>query len=83
MPGFYANGSARSRNVNLHINANTAGGNVKAGLPYQVGRTPWTSTVLDNHSSPLSFWQTLPYNPSTRVAISRGIGNDVRFHFMR
>lgn len=43
-----SNAASRARNYNQTINQKHGGGNKKAGFPYQVGRTAWSSIFLDN-----------------------------------
>ena len=47
------NGSKRARYVSSITNQAQGGGSKKAGFPYQVGRSSWTSVVL-NTADPIS-----------------------------
>ena len=48
-----SNGSTKARHVSSIVNQNQGGGNKKAGFPYQVGRSSWT-TVAFNMTNPVS-----------------------------
>jgi hypothetical protein len=62
-------------------NINVGGGNKKAGFPYQVGRTSWTSIhfgitdVVNKHCCGLSSYK---YTKLPRANISRPIGSTTR-----
>lgn len=44
----YLNSASRSRNVQSLVNRNQGGGSKKAGFPYQVGRTSWSSIFFES-----------------------------------
>jgi hypothetical protein len=43
-----SNAASRARNYNQTINQKQGGGDKKAGFPYQVGRSAWSSIFMDN-----------------------------------
>uniref|UniRef100_A0A6C0DN56 Uncharacterized protein n=1 Tax=viral metagenome TaxID=1070528 RepID=A0A6C0DN56_9ZZZZ len=47
-----SNGSKKARHVSSIVNQNQGGGNKKAGFPYQVGRSSW-STVAFGMTDPV------------------------------
>jgi hypothetical protein len=67
-----SNAASRARNYNQSNNRNQGGGDKKAGFPYQVGRSAWSSIFIDNLS--LSSVR-LTNNP--RVRQSRPMGSAV------
>jgi hypothetical protein len=48
-----SNGAKKARHVSSIVNQNQGGGNKKAGFPYQVGRSSWTS-VHFNMTNPVT-----------------------------
>ena len=66
-----SNGSSRARNYGQIINRNQGGGNKKAGLPFQVGRTSWESIYMRPDKQSLARLQIM--KPSARP--SRPIGS--------
>ena len=73
-----SNSASRSRNYSQTINRNSGGGNKKAGFPYQVGRTMWSTIYLGSDS--VSHCCGLPALKITKnpyVRISRPMGSTV------
>jgi hypothetical protein len=54
------NGSSRARNVSSIVNQPNGGGNKKAGKPFMIGRSTWTSVIFNVHAIdvPLSNMQS-------------------------
>lgn len=67
-----SNGSNKARNYNQTINIKQGGGNKKAGLPFQIGRTSWDSVYLRTENKTLALTQVTK-NPD--VKMSRPIGS--------
>jgi hypothetical protein len=73
-----ANSSKRARNYTSTTNQPQGGGDKKAGLPYQVGRSAWTSIALDNISL-----RRLQFTANPNVRMSRPIGTAVPNTYFR
>jgi len=69
-----SNAASRARNYDLTINQNQGGGSKKAGFPYLVGRTMWSSIYLRNNNVGLPALQ-ITKNPFVRQ--SRPMGSTV------
>ena len=73
-----SNAASRARNYGQLINRPQGGGDKKAGFPYQVGRTMWTTIYMGtdsiNNCCSLSAFK-LTKNP--RVRQSRPMGSPV------
>ena len=67
-----ANSSKRARNYTSTTNQPQGGGNKKAGFPYQIGRSAWTSIALDNSSL-----RSLQFTANPNVRMSRPTGTAV------
>jgi hypothetical protein len=67
-----SNAASRARNYGQIINQKQGGGDKKAGLPYQVGRTSWSSIFIDNQSA---FSLSMTKYPNVRL--SRPMGSTV------
>jgi hypothetical protein len=67
-----SNGSSRARNYGQTINRSQGGGNKKAGLPFQIGRTSWESIYMRPDRQSLARLQVTK-NPN--VIISRPVGS--------
>ena len=65
------NASNRARHASSIVNQDFKGGNKKAGLPQQVGRTAWMSIHLNNTSQNMNVLK-MPLSSTTRS--SRPIG---------
>ena len=70
------NAGKRARNMSSIVNQNQGGGNKKAGFPYIVGRTAWTTIAFNERGIPhtLDFMRKT-VNPN--VNQSRPIGRMV------
>ena len=73
-----SNAASRARNYNQIINRNQGGGDKKAGFPYQVGRTMWTTIAMgtDNVNRCCSL-AALKVTKNPRVRISRPMGSTI------
>ena len=67
-----SNGATRARNYGQTINQKQGGGDKKAGLPYQIGRSTWSSIFIDNQSR-----STLIMTKNPNVRISRPMGSTI------
>ena len=67
-----SNAASRARNYGQIINQKQGGGDKKAGFPYQVGRSSWTSIFFDNISLANI---RMTKNPNVRV--SRPMGSTI------
>jgi hypothetical protein len=67
-----SNGATRARNYGQTINQPQGGGSKKAGFPYQIGRTTWSSIFIDNQSR-----STLIMTKNPNVRISRPMGSTI------
>jgi len=67
-----SNAASRARNYNQTINQKQGGGDKKAGLPYQVGRTMWTNIFITDQSLPV---MKITKNPNVRI--SRPMGSTI------
>lgn len=67
-----SNGSTRARTYGQLINRNQGGGNKKAGLIFQVGRSSWDAIYFRSQPQSLTRLQ-MTLNP--RVRISRPTGS--------
>lgn len=59
------NASSKARNASSIVNQSSGGGNKKAGLPQQVGRTAWMSIHLNNTSQNMNVLK-MPLSSTTR-----------------
>ncbi len=73
-----SNAASRARNYNQIINRNQGGGDKKAGFPYQVGRSMWTTIAMgtDNVTRCCSL-ASLKVTKNPRVRISRPMGSSI------
>jgi hypothetical protein len=73
-----SNAASRARNYNQIINRNQGGGDKKAGFPYQVGRSMWTTIAMgtDNMNMCCSL-ASLAVTKNPRVRISRPMGSTI------
>jgi len=71
-----SNASSRARNYSQTISQQQGGGNKKAGLPYQVGRTHWTPIFLgcSNYHTSCCQLKQLQLTANPNVRLSRPIG---------
>ena len=69
-----SNGSSRARNYGQTINRSQGGGNKKAGLPFQVGRTSWENIYMRSDKQSLARLQ-ITKNPNVRA--SRPMGSNI------
>jgi hypothetical protein len=69
-----SNGSSRARNYGQTINRSQGGGNKKAGLPFQIGRTTWDSVFMRSEKQSLARLQ-ITKNPNVRA--SRPMGSTI------
>ena len=69
-----SNGSSRARNYGQIINRNQGGGEKKAGLPFQVGRTAWETIYM---KSDLKGLPALRITKNPNVRISRPMGSTI------
>jgi len=74
-----ANSSNRARNYTSTTNQPQGGGNKKAGFPYQVGRSAWTSNALGNSKYHIRCCglRTLQFTANPNVRMSRPTGTAV------
>jgi len=79
-----SNASSRARNYSQTVNLPQGGGNKKAGFPYQVGRTMWSSIYLGpqsiTHCAGLPCYQ-ITRNPNVRL--SRPMGSTVQVPYWK
>ena len=73
-----SNAASRARNYNQSINRNQGGGDKKAGFPYQVGRSMWSSIFIDNLSAP-----TLAITRNPNVRINRPMGSTIHVPYWK
>jgi hypothetical protein len=73
-----SNAASRARNYVQNINQNQGGGDKKAGFPYQVGRSAWSSIFIDNQ-----FRSTLIMTKNPNVRINRPMGSTVRVPYWK
>ena len=84
-----SNASARARNYSQTINRNQGGGSKKAGFPYMIGRSTWSSIFMGTghnvaglgRCASLKCMQTVWYKGTVRQ--SRPIGVSVRTMYFR
>ena len=84
-----SNAAKRARNYSQTINQNQGGGPKKAGFPYQVGRSSWSSISLGagfranglGRCASLKCMQTVWYKGLVRD--SRPVGSSVRTMYYR
>ena len=71
-----SNAASRARNYDQIINRNQGGGDKKAGFPYQVGRTSWTSIALgcSSYQTRCCSLRQLQITANPRVRVSRPVG---------
>jgi hypothetical protein len=67
-----SNAASRARNYGQTINQKQGGGDKKAGFPYQVGRTAWSSIFIDNQ-----FRSTLIMTKNPNVRINRPMSSTI------
>ena len=74
-----SNASSRARNYDQIINQNQGGGNKKAGFPYQIGRTSWTTIAMgtDNIQTRCCSLRQLQITANPNVRQSRPAGSSV------
>jgi hypothetical protein len=74
-----ANSSNRARNYTSTTNQPQGGGNKKAGFPYLVGRSAWTSNALGNTNYAIRCCslRSLQFTANPNVRMSRPAGSDV------
>lgn len=74
-----SNAAKRARFYDSTINQNQGGGNKKAGFPYQVGRTAWSSIYLmsNNYGVRCCKLSTLKFTANPNVRQSRPTGSPV------
>ena len=74
-----SNASSRARNYDQIINRNQGGGNKKAGFPYQIGRTSWTTIAMgtDNIQTRCCSLRQLQITANPNVRQSRPAGSSV------
>ena len=72
-----SNGSKNARSQSSIVNRNQGGGNKKAGFPYQVGRSSWSSVAIDSAPSvgPCCKLTQLQVNLFPNAKLSRPIGS--------
>jgi hypothetical protein len=73
-----ANSSNRARNYTSTTNQPQGGGNKKAGFPYLIGRSAWTSIALDKRSL-----RSLQFTANPNVRMSRPTGTAVPNTYFR
>jgi hypothetical protein len=73
-----SNAASRARNYGQTINRPQGGGDKKAGFPYLVGRSMWSSIFIDNQ--PLPFLR-ITRNPNVRP--SRPMGSPVNVPYWK
>jgi hypothetical protein len=73
-----SNGASRARNYSQTINRNQGGGDKKAGFPYQVGRTMWSTIYMGtDRITNCCGLPALQITKNPRVRISRPMGSTV------
>jgi hypothetical protein len=74
-----ANSSKRARNYTSTTNQPQGGGNKKAGFPYQIGRSAWTSIALGNSNYAIRCCslRNLQFTANPNVRMSRPTGSAV------
>lgn len=79
-----SNGSSKARNYTQTINQNQGGGNKKAGLPPQVGKTQWSYIEMQYSAGKcpvtISNYSVMRYPQS---CISRPIGHMVNLDYWK
>lgn len=80
-----SNSASRARNYTATENRNQGGGNKKAGLPPQVGRTAWDSIYLqcNRYQTRCCQLRTLQFTANPNVRPSRPIGSSVETAYWR
>ena len=80
-----ANAAKRARTYDSITNGKQGGGNKKAGLPPQVGRTAWESIFLQCNSYQTRCCQlkTLQFTANPNVRQSRPTGSSVETAYWR
>jgi hypothetical protein len=73
-----SNAASRARNYNQTINQKQGGGNKKAGAPYQVGRSMWSSIFVDNQLLP-----NLQVTKNPNVRINRPMGSTLHVPYWK
>jgi hypothetical protein len=70
------NAGNRARNMSSIVNQNQGGGSKKAGFPYEIGRTSWTTIAMNERGLPRTLdFMRRTVNPN--VNQSRPIGRMV------
>ena len=71
-----ANAASRARNYSQTVNRPQGGGDKKAGFPYQVGRSNWTSIALgcSQYQTRCCQLRTLQLTANPNVRLSRPTG---------
>ena len=80
-----SNAASRARNYSATITRNQGGGDSKAGLPPQVGRTAWESIYLQANKYGVNCCklQTLQFTANPNVRASRPTGGNVTTAYWR
>jgi hypothetical protein len=73
-----SNAASRARNYNQTINRNQGGGDKKAGVPYQVGRSMWSSIFMDNMSL-----STIRITRNPNVRLNRPMGSTINVPYWK
>lgn len=74
------NGSKNARNASSIINQKSGGGSKKAGTPYMIGRSTWSSVAFRVHHSniPLLNLQTNRFRTFPSMNLPVGFNNNIR-----
>jgi len=74
------NSSKKARNAVSITNQNAGGGSKKAGTPYMIGRSTWSSVAFHLHRSniPLSNLQTNRFKTFPSMNLPVGFNNHIR-----
>lgn len=74
------NGTSRSRHISSIVNQSSGGGNKKAGKPFMIGRSTWTSVIFNVHGSdiPLSNMQTNRFALFSSMNLPVGFNHNIR-----
>ena len=80
-----ANAAKRARFYTSTTNENQGGGNKKAGFPYQVGRSSWTSIFLgtNNYGVRCCSLSGLKFTANPNVRLSRPTGTPANVSYWK
>jgi len=74
------NGTTRTRNISSIVNQPSGGGNKKAGTPFIIGRSTWTSVAFKVRSIdvPLSNIQSNRFKRFSNINLPVGFNGHIR-----